>query len=221
MDRLAKAVSRQQRRLWLLAVFFVGAVCLSWFFRPVIVSNFRFLPGDLGDTRFCNAILEHWWTFWRAGRDWKSPPMFFPEPGVLAYSDALFLFSPFYGLARASGLTPYYALAAMVAGLLFFGYLSTAWLLRHDGTSFALRVRDDDQLVSRIRNVPTKRRAGRGPSPRDTPSRRSVVGTRWGHEIRGNRLRQSPEATVPWGGSPPRPAPRVRGLPIRHTRAAR
>jgi hypothetical protein len=20
----------------------------------------------LGDTRFCNAILEHWWTFWRA-----------------------------------------------------------------------------------------------------------------------------------------------------------
>ena len=130
MDRLAKAVSRQQRRLWLLAVFFVGAVCLSWFFRPVIVSNFRFLPGDLGDTRFCNAILEHWWTFWRAGRDWKSPPMFFPELGVLAYSDVLFLFSPFYGLARASGLTPYYALAAMVAGLLFFGYLSTAWLLR-------------------------------------------------------------------------------------------
>ena len=130
MDRLAEAASRQQRPLWLLAVFFVGAVCLSWFFQPVIVSNFRFLLGDLGDTRLCNAILEHWWTFWRAGRDWKSPPMFFPEPGVLGYSDAFFLFTPFYGLARAFGFTPYYALAAMIAGLLLFGYLSSVCLLR-------------------------------------------------------------------------------------------
>jgi hypothetical protein len=129
MDRSVGAAARHQRLLWLLAVFFVGAACLCWFFRPVIVSNFRFLLGELGDTRFNNAILEHWWTFWRAGRDWKSPPMFFPEPGVLAFSDALFMFTPFYGLARLSGLTPYYALGAMVACLLLFGYLLTLWLL--------------------------------------------------------------------------------------------
>ncbi len=45
------------------------------------------------------------------------------------------------------------------------------------------------RLVSRVRNAPAQRRAGRGPSPRDTLYRMSVVGTQRGHEIRGVRLR--------------------------------
>ncbi len=47
----------------------------------------------------------------------------------------------------------------------------------------------ETRLVSRVRNAPAKRRAGRGPSPRDTLRRMRVVGTQRGHEIGGVRLR--------------------------------
>jgi hypothetical protein len=108
----------------------LGAICLALFFRETLASGGALLPGELGDTRFNNALLEHWVRWPGASWTWDSPPFFFPEARVLAYSDALFLFVPFYTLARLVGASPYYALAATSAALLVFGYASAIWLFR-------------------------------------------------------------------------------------------
>jgi hypothetical protein len=126
---------RSETAKWLFAVIGVGALCVTVFFYPLLTSKFRLLLGDLGDTRFVNAILEHWLTFSIAGWAWDSPPIFYPLSGALAYSDVLFLYVPFYAVARAANLSPYYALAFTAAMLLVVGYAGAIWLLRR---TFAL-----------------------------------------------------------------------------------
>jgi len=111
-----------------LAVFALAG--LGLFYWPVLSSHFHWLLGELGDTRFNNAVLEHWWALVWKGGDWRSIPMFYPLPGTLAYSDALLLLGPPYVLARAANLAPYEALAGVVALLLLLGYASSAWLFR-------------------------------------------------------------------------------------------
>jgi hypothetical protein len=108
----------------------VGAGCVAIFFRETLASGAALLPGELGDTRFNNALLEHWVRWPGSSWSWHSPPFFFPESRVLSYSDALFLFVPFYAVARMLGASPYYALASTAAVLLVFGYASAIWLFR-------------------------------------------------------------------------------------------
>jgi len=90
---------------------------------------------SFGDVRLANYLLE--WGYQYLGGSalsdsiW-SPPLFFPEPNVLAYSDTLFTAYPFYFAARSLGASPH-------ASLLFFqvvqlwltplvGYACARWL---------------------------------------------------------------------------------------------
>ena len=66
----------------------------------------RSSPGDLGDARFNNVILEHLylWSIGRASDLW-SPSFFYPYQYVLAFSDNHFGSGPIYVLLRVLNLS--------------------------------------------------------------------------------------------------------------------
>jgi hypothetical protein len=68
------------------------------------------IPGDLGDARFNDAILEHVY-LWMTGREASllSPSFFYPMPGVLAFSDNHFGTAWVYALFRLAGWDRYEA----------------------------------------------------------------------------------------------------------------
>lgn len=78
-----------------------------WYFCFRILGvGLEFIPGDLGDSRFINYLLEHgyqWSTgsspsFWNVG-------FMYPFENVLAFSDNMIGTMPFYGMWRLLGFT--------------------------------------------------------------------------------------------------------------------
>lgn len=63
------------------------------------------LPGDLGDGRFNNYVLEHFYR-WISGLepDFWNAPFFAPYPDTIAFSDNLLGSAPLYALVRGLGL---------------------------------------------------------------------------------------------------------------------
>jgi hypothetical protein len=63
------------------------------------------VPGDLGDARFNNYVLEHFFR-WLTGLtpDYWDAPFFFPFQQTIAFSDNLLGSAPFYALFRWIGL---------------------------------------------------------------------------------------------------------------------
>jgi hypothetical protein len=91
-----------------LGVALLAAVAATlWYFRVVFTSGFALMPGDLGDTRLLNYLLEHGWLWLHRDalhRDLWGLPMFYPAgSGAFAYSDLLLTFAPPYWVARACG----------------------------------------------------------------------------------------------------------------------
>jgi hypothetical protein len=78
-------------------------------FYPVLLTGLARTPGDLGDARLVNFLLEHDWR-WLTGRaghgDLWSPPVFYPVAHTAAYSDLLLAALPFYAPWRLLGLAP-------------------------------------------------------------------------------------------------------------------
>ena len=67
-------------------------------------KNFQYFPGDLGDARFNNYILEHAHKFITGQTKslWDAPFMY-PESNVITYSDNLIGTAPFYSIFRILG----------------------------------------------------------------------------------------------------------------------
>jgi hypothetical protein len=67
--------------------------------------NFILVPGDLGDARLNNYILEHFY-HWITGvtKDYWNAPFFYPFQGTIAFSDNLLGSAPFYALLRWIGI---------------------------------------------------------------------------------------------------------------------
>lgn len=63
--------------------------------------DFTYMPGDLGDGRFNNYLLEHAFRYFTGTQKtlWEAPFMY-PESQVLTYSDNLLGTAPFYALFR-------------------------------------------------------------------------------------------------------------------------
>ena len=63
------------------------------------------VPGNLGDARFNNYVLEHFFD-WAAGltKNYWNAPFFYPYPQTMAFSDNLLGSAPFYALFRWAGL---------------------------------------------------------------------------------------------------------------------
>ena len=76
-------------------------------FHPVILTGFDRLQIGRGDPRLVHYIIEHSW-LWLTQQphheDFWSPPVFYPEPNVGAFSDTMVGSAPFYWIWRAVGL---------------------------------------------------------------------------------------------------------------------
>jgi hypothetical protein len=92
------------------------------FAAPLLLSDA--VPGDPGDARFNIYVLEHTYQ-WVSGRvaDLFSPPMYYPYPFTLFFSDCHFATSFIYALMRSIGLSEYRAFSAWVV----IGYFTTMW----------------------------------------------------------------------------------------------
>lgn len=99
----------QSTLLWPAFFLFVGLLSVT-----LPQTNFlSAIPGDIGDARFNNLILEHVYR-WIIGKDAKlwSPDFFYPYPGTLAFSDNHFGTVLVYALFRTVGLATDYAFIA-------------------------------------------------------------------------------------------------------------
>src|SRR5947199_50812 len=77
------------RRLLPPAAAYLAGLLVAFY--PVLFSGFARTPGDLGDARLVNFLLEHdWrWLTGRAGhRDLWSPPVFYPAAHTLVEAAA-------------------------------------------------------------------------------------------------------------------------------------
>ena len=117
---------------------FVPALCwlagLVAAFHPTLRSGFATVQGYPGnDPRLVAFILEHSYR-WLAGfplhADFWSPPIFFPQQGVGAYTEILVGTAPPYWLARAAGAAPLTAYQLWMLACWSLNYVAGYALLR-------------------------------------------------------------------------------------------
>jgi hypothetical protein len=114
---------------FLIAASVTCAIALLIFFRDFVSSRFNLIAADVGDGRLMIAILEHWWAVARHQAQFLSPNFFWPERGVLGYSDSLILFAAPYSIARYMGLDRYLAFELCLLAVQAIGFVSMVWLL--------------------------------------------------------------------------------------------
>jgi hypothetical protein len=76
---------------------------------PMVLSGFRRIQTDIGDSRLLHYILEHGYLWVRRApthQEFWSPPFFHPTPNVASYSDTLLSTGPVYWLWREMGASP-------------------------------------------------------------------------------------------------------------------
>jgi hypothetical protein len=119
MSRTRTPLNHVDRRVWPLLI---GAAGFAVFYWPVLISGFGRIWGHDEDPRFVLYILEHLHRSLIGLADWRNPPMFFPLPGTLAWSDALLLFLPLYSPIRLLGADPFLAFQLTLMGLSIAGF---------------------------------------------------------------------------------------------------
>ncbi len=104
--RASRRESRIVAGLVAIAAWIVGMLLQ---FHPILLSGFRRMQSDWGDTRLNNYILEHGyrWLLGSSGHEhFWSPPVFYPVQNTAAYSDVLIGVAPFYWVWRLLGFQP-------------------------------------------------------------------------------------------------------------------
>jgi hypothetical protein len=125
---IAAALARRGHFLGITCI--VCLITLAVFFRHFLESGSNLIAGNVGDNRFCIAIMEHWRAVIHARASWLSPNFFWPEHGVLGYSESLFLFAVPYIIGRSVGLDHYIAFEITLILFKAIGFFSMVWLLR-------------------------------------------------------------------------------------------
>lgn len=113
-----------------LLVAVCAAASLFIIFRPFFVSHFDAILSDPGDGRFEVTILEHWTRALHGQAQIASPNFFYPEKGVLGYSDALVGMGIPYAGFRLLGADRYLALELVMMLVTVLGLLGMYRLLR-------------------------------------------------------------------------------------------
>ncbi len=94
------------RLVWPLLLLIVG----FWLVPLALTCQLQCVPGDLGDARFNNVVLEHFYR-WLGGHEASlvSPGFFYPMPGALTFSDNHWGTAWIYAIFRALGWDRYQA----------------------------------------------------------------------------------------------------------------
>lgn len=127
-----KAVPTHRNDWPLIVLLAIGMFCI------VLPQSdfFRAMPGDMGDARFNELILEHV-VRWLRGvdHDLWSPGFFFPFPGALAFSDNHFGSVGAYALLRLAGWSSEGAYVGWFTLAYVLNFLCCAHALRRFGLS--------------------------------------------------------------------------------------
>jgi hypothetical protein len=125
--RLTRLLRRviDQAPVWLLLILGMWLVVL----RP-LGAHMALVPGDLGDARFNNYILEHFFR-WVTGstRDYWNAPFFFPFQQTITFSDNLLGSASFYALFRWAGLDGATAFQGWYILGYFLNYIAASYVL--------------------------------------------------------------------------------------------
>src|SRR5262245_22764691 len=104
--RLVSLNERLKERL-IPVVFCVGGLVLAH--HDMVLSGFAVTQSDLGDTRFAELVMEHFWR-WLLGYpmhgDLWTPPSFYPVTGHLVWNENMIGAGLLYVPFRALGLEP-------------------------------------------------------------------------------------------------------------------
>src|SRR5215471_13013747 len=117
---------------WVAVTLFAAGFALV--FRGWLFSGFDAAFGDEEDGYLALALIEHWSHVFSGEAHWTDPIFFFPQRGVLGYTDAFFLFGLLQAPLRFIGVDAFRALMLVMAGLAvvgFFGFRRLA--VRHFG----------------------------------------------------------------------------------------
>ena len=133
-------VKRPSTPFWLFWPVITWAAGAAVFFRDQVLSGFDRVMADAGDGRLIVLLHEHWVHVAAGRREWRSPNFFFPEQGVLGFSDTFFLNQLFYLPLRSAGVEKFLAfqltLVLMSAvGFAAFYALVTRHLRAHQATA--------------------------------------------------------------------------------------
>jgi hypothetical protein len=122
------AAARIGRPMLAASVGFLGVMAVH---HPMILSGFGRIQTDMGDTRLLNYFMEHGW-LWvsrapRHERFWDAP-FFHPVPNVMAFSDSMLSYGPFYWPLRMVGLPPDTAFGIWMVAMTVLNYAAGVML---------------------------------------------------------------------------------------------
>ena len=113
-----------------IAVAALFALGFAIVFRRWLFTGFDGVFGDEADGEILVSIVEHWHHVFAGDVHWSDPSFFYPEPGTLGYTDALFLYGVVHAALRALGLDTFTSFMIVMAALAFIGFFGFFRLAR-------------------------------------------------------------------------------------------
>ena len=124
------------KKIYIPILFFLIGILIVFY--PVIFINNELMPGDLGDGRFINYVLEHFYLFLSGSKlhnSFWNLPFFYPYTNTLSYSDIMFGGMILYAPIRFFVDSPQTALQIWLFFACLFNFLS-AYLLFKKALNF-------------------------------------------------------------------------------------
>ena len=85
--------------------FIVVVLSIFHLCQGIVFSGGKQIPGDLGDARLVNLILEHNWQSFTGNQNLISPSQFYPKQHTIFYSHNLWGVTLLYGVFRILGMS--------------------------------------------------------------------------------------------------------------------
>lgn len=97
---------------------------------PMIISHFNMIPGDIGDSRFIVAILNHWYNVFLGKEAFFKLNFFYPDRLALGFSEAFFGFGVIYSFFRMLGCNYFTSFELLYFFVISIGYCFILLILR-------------------------------------------------------------------------------------------
>jgi hypothetical protein len=117
---------------WIQYVFVFGCLFYGLYSVPIALfeTDLSMIPGDFGDARFNNYILEHGYKYLTGDvKSYWDAPIMFPFRNTIAFSDNLLGTMPIYAVFRAFQFDRETSFQLWIIVLFALNYLSSFWVL--------------------------------------------------------------------------------------------